>query len=118
MPHRCVHKPFNWLAWNFVHLKGMDYEDAEVEVQYKYCECDPHGHIRRHHIMQVHIKADEHVDVVRCNLSFPREIKLVQVFIVYPVWMGRGWRCVEYPLCTAFNPSADGYYMIKGNFSY
>ena len=96
----------------------MDYKDAEAEVQYEYCECDTHGHVCRHRIMQVHIKADEHVDVVRCNLSFPRKIKLVQVFIVYLVWMGRGWRYVEYPLYTTFNPSADGCYMVKGKFSY
>ena len=117
MPHRCGCKPFNSTAWNFVFPKGYDYTDVQASVEYEYCECDWAKHIHRHRIMKVHIKVD-HVDIVRCNISFPKVVKLIQVFIIYPVWMGRAWRYVKYPLCTAFNPTADGCYLVPGEFSY
>ena len=118
MHRRCGHKPFNWMAWNFVFPKGYDYTDAQGSVESEYCECDWAKCIRIHRNMKVHIKVNQHVDIVRCNISFPKVVKLIQVFIIYPIWMGRGWRYVKYPLCTAFNLTADGCYLVPGEFSY
>ena len=104
----------SWTAWNFVYPKGWDFGWAEKTLTWKHFQHPIQCRIPRRREIAAIVDVTENVNSVRCNVTLPKQVKVIRVWIRQKYWSGRGWRYSWKGLCTIRHPEENGCSVFSG----